>query len=326
MKRLLSNQFFSAAFPLHITDIRQDAIAEHSHDFYEMIYVRRGHGTHFIEGKPFPIRAGDLYVISPREKHHYAPAGDGLRIVNVLWLPALVQDLLRADAALSNALQLFYIEPVLRRGKRFSHHLHLSGSTAYRVEVLLDEMKREQASDAPGSHLLLRHLFCALLVLLSRAHETQKPATPQSTPAHASQQTIIARAIEYIEAHHASSIKVSDVAAHVALSQSRLSHIFKQHMQRGIIEYLHEYRLSRICAELLSSDAAVQELAQEAGYSDLRFFHRVFRRHTGCNPTQYRQHFGTVKNTQHATCGGHVPASFQPDCRISEPEENWRSF
>jgi AraC-like DNA-binding protein len=293
VKRLLSQHYFSPTFPLHITEVRQDAIAEHSHDFYEMIYVRRGHGTHFIEGKPFPIRAGDLYVISPREKHHYAPAGDDLRIVNVLWLPALVHDLLRADATLGHALELLYIEPVLRRGKRFSHHLHLSGSLAYRVEVLLDEMKREQASEAPGSHLLLRHLFCALLVLLSRAHQTQKASTSQPELSRASQQALVARAIEYIEVNHAASVKVGDVAAHVALSPSRLSHIFKQHMQRGIIEYLHEYRLSRICAGLLNSKAPVQEIAQEVGYGDLRFFHRVFRRHTGCNPTQYRQHFGS---------------------------------
>jgi len=291
VNRLQSHQYFSPAFPLFITEVRQDAIAEHSHDFYEMIYVRRGHGTHYIEGKPFPIRAGDLYVISPRERHHYAPAGDGLRIVNVLWLPTLVHDLLRADATLGSTLQLLYIEPVLRRGKRFSHHLHLTGSLAYRVEVLLDEMKREQASEAPGSHLLLRHLFCALLVLLSRAHEAQKPGELT----HASQQTTVARAIEYIEAHHTTLVKVSDVAAYVALSPSRLSHIFKQHMQCGIIEYLHEYRLSRICAGLLNSDVAVQEIAQEVGYSDLRFFHRVFRRHTGCNPTQYRQHFGSSR-------------------------------
>jgi AraC-like DNA-binding protein len=164
------------------------------------------------------------------------------------------------------------------------------------VEVLLDEMKREQASEAPGSHLLLRHLFCALLVLLSRAHETQKASAAQPELTRASQQTIVARAIEYIEVNHAGTVKVSDVAAHVALSPSRLSHVFKQQMQRGIIEYLHEYRLSRICAGLLNSNAPVQEIAQEVGYADLRFFHRVFRRHTGCNPTQYRQHFGSAKN------------------------------
>jgi AraC-like DNA-binding protein len=90
-------------------------------------------------------------------------------------------------------------------------------------------------------------------------------------------------------------VRVSDVAAHVALSCSRLSHVFKQHTRRGINEYLHEYRIARACAALMESRLSVGEIAADVGYSDARFFHRVFRRHTGCNPTQYRQHCAATR-------------------------------
>ena len=333
---LQSGHYFTASFPLHIMDVQQNAMEAHSHEFYEMVYVRRGRGEHFIEGHSYPIQAGDLYVIHPGEEHRYAPAaGSSLRIVNVLWMPSLVEDILSETARRQSTLDgpfgaesLFYIQPLLdaeqrtprgmqttakqyRRqsqpvSSRFAHRLHLAGRTAYRVEMLLDEMRREQNISAPGSQVLLRHLFCALLVLLSRAYQTQQKARSErdrvrnaqstlSAPNEAispiSSQAIIARSIEWIEENFVRPIRVSDVASHAALSESRLSHLFKAHTGRGVIEYLHEYRIGRVCAGLCETDRPIATLANEAGFNDLRFFHRVFQRHTGCNPTQYRHHF-----------------------------------
>lgn len=285
-----------------MAEVQQTAISEHSHEFFEMVYVRRGRGWHFIEGERYPIQTGDLYVISPDETHGYAPLeGETLHIINILWMPQLVEDILRpaksrsrgAASTLSGARQLLYVEPMLRKETRFTRRLHLAGRTALRVELLIDEMRREQTQAAAGCELLLRHLFCALLVLLSRAYDEQNERArtrSEVAPRVSSQEILVSRAIEYIEENYARPVRVSDVAAHVALSSSRLAHVFKQHTRRGINEYLHEYRIARACAALMESRLSVGEIAADVGYSDARFFHRVFRRHTGCNPTQYRQH------------------------------------
>lgn len=285
-----------------MAEVQQTAISEHSHEFFEMVYVRRGRGWHFIEGERYPIQTGDLYVISPDETHGYAPLeGETLHIINILWMPQLVEDILRpaksrsrgAASTLSGARQLLYVEPMLRKETRFTRRLHLAGRTALRVELLIDEMRREQTQAAAGCELLLRHLFCALLVLLSRAYDEQNERArtrSEVAPRVSSQEILVSRAIEYIEDNYARPVRVSDVAAHVALSSSRLAHVFKQHTRRGINEYLHEYRIARACAALMESRLSVGEIAADVGYSDARFFHRVFRRHTGCNPTQYRQH------------------------------------
>ena len=297
-------QVFPTSFPLHIAEVKQSAIEEHSHEFFEMVYVRRGRGQHFIEGESFPIQAGDLYVISPGEKHGYSPIdGELLHIVNILWMPSLVEDALRAasrdssekdrgDSALSGARQLLYVEPMLRRETHFAHRLHLAGRTAYRVDMLIDEIRQEQAQAAAGYELLLRHLFCALLVLLSRAYDEQNEraaVTKTKTQSHG--EKVVARAIDYIEANYNQPLRVRDVAAHIAISESRLAHVFKENTRRGINEYLHEFRIARACAALLEGNQPVGQIAADIGYSDSRFFHRTFRRQIGCSPTQYKQHF-----------------------------------
>lgn len=332
--RLSNRQYFPSSFPLWIAEVRQEALGEHSHEFFEMVYVRRGRGRHIIEGVAHPIQAGDLYVINPDEKHGYAPAADDtLRLVNILWQPALVEDLLRAqchslfasdeadcaavecDQSAGESAPLLYVEPLLRGETRFAHRLHLSGRNALRVEILIDEMRREQSANAQGGQLLLRHLFCALLVLLSRAWSEQEAArghrqSSQSLGRDGSRNArtdgksvvpgrgdVVARAVEYLEEHHARALRVSDVAAHASISPSRLSHVFKAQLGRGVNEYLHELRIARACSMLLESDTSIGDIASVVGYNDARFFHRVFRRYTGCNPTQYRRHFANGKNS-----------------------------
>ena len=294
---LRSREYFDAGFPLVVMAIEQGAIDEHTHDFHEMVYVRRGRGTHVIEGVPYPIRAGDFYFLRPGEAHSYLPDG-ALRLVNVLWQPSLVRDVLRVEASLE------FLGPLLRSRRKAQpifRRLHLSGSAAFRVENLLDEMQREielarghknqAVSDGTGSHALLRHLFCALLILLSR----HAGSTPGLKPALSSEpgaaQNTVARAIAYLEARAEDSVRVGEVAAHVSLSAGRLAHLFKAHTGRSVIEYLHELRLEKVCAALRESTAPIGEIAVHAGYNDARFFHRVFHRHAGCSPTQYRARF-----------------------------------
>lgn len=292
MRQLYAHEFFLPHFPLHIMSVNQGPIAPHAHDFFEIVYVRRGRGVHYIEGAPYPIQSGDLYVISPGEGHYYTslPEGD-IHIINILWMPELVEETLHADATLQGAVKLLYVEPLLRRETRFAHRLHLAGSLSFRVEALIDEMLREYATAAAGSELLLRHLFCALLVLLSRAYDEQAKTRVVGRKSIDTSQAVVEKAIAYIEANHTRPLRVADVAAHTAMSASRLAHLFKSRTDRGILEYLHHYRVARICNDLLHNKDSIQEIAAAAGYTDLRFFHRVFRRYTGCNPSQFRQHF-----------------------------------
>lgn len=289
---LRSRGYFEAGFPLVLMSLEQSALAEHTHDFYEMVYVRRGRGTHVIEGVPYPIRAGDFYFLRPGETHGYLPEGT-LRITNVLWQPSLVREILQAEASLA------FLKPLLRSRASADpslRRLHLAGSAAFRVENLLDEMQREfeitraPASDS-GSHSLLRHLFCALLILLSRADTALSTPVAVKAARPNTAQTVVARAIAYLEAHCTEAVRVSEVAAHVALSEGRLAHLFKAQTGRSVIEYLHELRLEKACAALRESDSPIGDIAAEAGYNDARFFHRVFRRHAGCSPGEYRARF-----------------------------------
>jgi AraC-like DNA-binding protein len=294
MKHLLSADFFTSDFPLYIAETQHGTIAPHCHEFFELVYLISGRGVHRIGTASYPIRAGDVYVISPGEVHAYYPVdGAAVRIVNVLFLPGILDGALLGSTVLSGLTRLLYVEPLFREEARFAHRLNLQGAPAYRVESLLREMEQEQQVRAPGYEIVLKNMFCTLLVLLSRAYEQQirrEGSEPEFTRRHA----VVEAAVRYIEEHYTEPVSLTDVAQHTAMSPSRLAHLFKQHTHRSILAYLHEFRINRICEELLNSDAPVSAIALNLGYGDLRFFYRVFRRHTGCSPTEYRRKFRRI--------------------------------
>lgn len=313
---LRAQQYLSASFPFHIADVLQGPLQEHSHEFFELVYVRRGRGEHRLNGRSYALQAGDLYLIRPGECHAYAPLPrQQMRIINVLWMPSLTERLWPTQefGERTNwpALE-FLATPKIQHDTpqseaRFSPRLHLSPRAAYRVETLLDEMRREHNSGAPGGQLLLRHLFCTLMILLSR--EWQKPDAAraastcsvdagqnQARAALAERGDVVGEAIAWLEENYARPVRVADVASHVALSAGRLSHVFKARTERGIIEYLHEYRIARAAQLLCETSQSAQSIAQQTGFNDPRFFHRLFRRHTGCTPTQFRRQFQHTEN------------------------------
>ena len=179
---------------------------------------------------------------------------------------------------------------MFREEARFTPRLNLQGALAYRVEALLREMETEQRERAPGYVLVLKNMLSTLLVLLSRAYEQQHAGVAAGT-ALRQRHAVVEAAVRYIEAHYAEPLSLGEVARHTAMSPSRLAHLFKQHTQRSLLAYLHEYRVGQACERLLASRATVGAIAAEMGYGDLRFFQRVFARVTGCAPTEYRRRY-----------------------------------
>lgn len=290
MTHLLGSDYFTPEFPLYVAQTQHSAIAPHQHDFFELVYLMSGRGTHYIGATGYPLRAGDVYVITPNETHAYHPDADTtVRIVNVLFMPEALDESLLERADMSGLTQLLYVEPLFREEARFTPRLNLQGALAYRVEALLREMEAELRERAPGYVLVLKNMLSTLLVLLSRAYEQQhcSPVGPELRQRHA----VVEAAVRYIEAHYTEPLSLGEVARHTAMSPSRLAHLFKQHTQRSLLAYLHEYRVGQICERLLASGAPVGAIAAEMGYGDLRFFQRVFGRVVGCTPTEYRRRY-----------------------------------
>lgn len=60
------------------------------------------------------------------------------------------------------------------------------------------------------------------------------------------------------------------------------------------MDYVHALRLEEAKQMLETTDLSIEAIADETGYGDTSFFHKLFKRQTGLTPVQYRLRFGAL--------------------------------
>lgn len=110
----------------------------------------------------------------------------------------------------------------------------------------------------------------------------------RKVPAPKEDHPIVTRVCEYIEAHLAEDLMVSQIAEKLNVSIYYLSHVFKTLTGATVIEYRNELRLTKSKQLLLHTDKRIGEIALEVGFSNVAYFSEIFSRSEKISPSQYR--------------------------------------
>ena len=97
------------------------------------------------------------------------------------------------------------------------------------------------------------------------------------------------RAKTCIEADYMNGITVTDIAKRLNLERSYFSTIFKKSVGVSPQQYLGEFRLNKAAKLLISQHMSVSEAAYATGYTDIVNFSRMFKKHFGMSPTEYKK-------------------------------------
>lgn len=101
-------------------------------------------------------------------------------------------------------------------------------------------------------------------------------------------QTLVRKAMDYIEHHYAHDISLDLVAAHVHLSPAYLSRIFNKKTDTSFSEYLTQVRLKEAKQRLRMSNETIDQIAAVTGFRSNSYFSAVFKKHEGITPSEYR--------------------------------------
>lgn len=105
----------------------------------------------------------------------------------------------------------------------------------------------------------------------------------------------VVAAIDYIKKNYSTDISLKSVAQHVFVSESYLSRIFKEDMNKSFVEYLTEIRIKKAIELLKATDLPNYTIAEKIGYENINYFGRVFKKITGLTPTQYKNKYNSFE-------------------------------
>jgi AraC family transcriptional regulator, arabinose operon regulatory protein len=99
----------------------------------------------------------------------------------------------------------------------------------------------------------------------------------------------IARAVAFIETHIQETMTVPQIAAHVSLSVSQLTRLFRRDTGTTPTAYLRQMRMQLARALIERTSLPVTDVMRQVGISDPSHFARDFRRAHGLSPRPFRQ-------------------------------------
>jgi two-component system, response regulator YesN len=99
----------------------------------------------------------------------------------------------------------------------------------------------------------------------------------------------IIRIKSYVERNYDKMVSLEDAASLVCLSPKYLSRLFRDRTGRGFNEYRLERKIEQSKRLLRETSATVNQIATHIGYQNPESFIRIFKKMSGCTPSEFRQ-------------------------------------
>lgn len=111
------------------------------------------------------------------------------------------------------------------------------------------------------------------------------------------QDKYLERALHVMKERYQENLTLKSVADELYISESYLGKLFKNKMNYTFLEMLTLYRIRAAVHLLQEVDQKVYEIAYRVGYSDTKYFSKVFRKVTGVKPMEIKN--GYALPTEH---------------------------
>lgn len=266
----------------------------HTHDFYELNIIVKGHGIHYINNDHIEASVGDTFVIAPHTMHGYYDLGD-LSIFHIILGNECFLEFKNELSKLDGFVSLFYIEPKLRSEKTNNVFFSMSKQHIKNVLPLLNELILYSKSNTKPLYynIIKKHIVAELICKFCMWY-TEKNMALKDEKKEDSYYSLIIISMEYINNHYNENISIDFLCKTSYLSRSSYLRYFKNLNNKTPHKYITELRISKAKNLLKNTDKTITEIAQETGFFDSSHFERIFKNEVGILPCNY-------KNAKHDT-------------------------
>lgn len=100
---------------------------------------------------------------------------------------------------------------------------------------------------------------------------------------------LVAKVSSYFWDHLSEEITLESVLKKFSVNKNTLNNAFNNEMSMSCMAYLEDLRVNRAKKMLQLDDESVSEISRLCGYDDTGYFSKVFKKHTGLTPSDYRR-------------------------------------
>lgn len=283
MKEYKKELMISGEENIRLQDITQKQTEHtHIHDFFEIVYIAKGNGIHYIDGEEYRVSHGDLIFISRGQSHEFE-IFEGIRMINILIAPEFIsRELTGEDSILmlfkhSMAAEFSDVQVPPRQCVSFK------GDGLFEIDALINLMLREHEEKNIGYRSVLQGgvkiLFAKILRYLSYSEQGKSLEG----------NIVIEDVLRYVDENLSKKISLAELAAKSFYNPIYFSSLIKKHCGKSFSTYIREKRMSLAASLLKSTERSIDDIIKEAGYGDRKLFYSHFSETYGVTPGDYRK-------------------------------------
>ena len=258
----------------------------HCHPEYELNFICNAAGVRRTVGDSSEtIGEYDLVLIASSNLEHVWEQGEcrstDIREITIQFTPDVLPE------SLLGKNQFRSIRRMLERARL---GLAFSERTIMKTYRWLEEL----TCHGHGFHAVLS--FLELLYELSQADDSRTLSSSSFARVKTSSESRrVNKVQQYIASHFREDVRLEQVAALAGMTSVAFSRFFHQRTGRTLSDYIIEIRLGHASRMLIDTTMTAAEICYESGFNTLSNFNRLFRKHKGCTPTEFRENYNKKK-------------------------------
>lgn len=255
----------------------------HKHHFFELTFVLKGSGQHFLNESVVDYQEGDLFFLTPKDEHEFV-----ISEPTTFGIIKFTEQLFIEKASFTTSTYW---------RKNLDSVIFHSNVIARSVITCDDDRNqlfglyyliRDELQNAPMyGRNVLTELFGALLIILSR---NLKPTLKGQSFEHMSDKDKVESILRYIRQSILKKelIKSRTIAETFHLSPNYIGIYIKKHLGISLQQYIMETKMKMAERLLKQSNLNINEVAEKLGFTDAAHFNKAFKKHSGVTPSEFK--------------------------------------
>jgi len=239
----------------------------HKHDFYMLLVIIKGSGTHIIDFENYPVTDFTVFFLAPGQAHAWdlAPDTTGYQI---LYAPGFLS---------GGHPDTPFFKP------RSAPFLKLSDIDFKTLSYELNSIETEIGNGRSYSETIVQNRLHIILALLKRWYAETCPSAISKKNGR-----LIQAFLSLLEVHYQQQSSVAFYAENLHVTASYLNNVCKKESGRTAGEQIRDRILLEAKRMLSLTNADIKEIAYKLGFNDTSYFSRFFKKYTNHTPVTFR--------------------------------------
>lgn len=259
-----------------IEALKSTLVYPHRHDFYHMMWVIEGSGSHLIDSVRYEVRPHTLYFMTPGQIHDLDLSAD-TRGYSISFSSEFFAFRVQ-NRHTETAVPVYNFE-------QLDACLHLSDAQVRELTRVMDGIREEYRDEQVGYTDAIWAWLHVFLIKVARMCDAAA-----MRDAAASRSVLLSRRFKsLLEKHFRSVNDAADYARLLNVTERALNEATRQALGSTAPKLIRERVMLEAKRLLLHSEVNVAEIAAMLSFDDPAYFSRCFRKHTGRSPIDYRR-------------------------------------